>query len=154
ARDGQGDDGENAAPVMPTPHRPPPASGAPRRPSIRLRPPGRKSPARHVTRAPLSVTRRGLGLWRAHTEPRSFFLTQSRGERGGGPGRSAFRATPNVPRPDPRSYWMWFLPVGSLLIPRRRVPGEAGFTPRTPTRPERTTTSQDPGSRSAVSAEP
>src|SRR5690606_30598572 len=30
---------------------------------------------------------------------------------------------------------MWFLPVGSVLIPPRRVPGEAGFTPRTLTRP-------------------
>src|SRR5690606_31897813 len=47
---------------------------------------------------------------------------------------------------------MWFPPVESLLIPPRSLPGEAGFTPRTLTRPEQTTTSQDPGSRRAVSA--
>ncbi len=31
---------------------------------------------------------------------------------------------------------MWFLPVGSWLIPLRRLPGEAGSTPRSLTRPE------------------
>src|SRR5690606_24104981 len=49
---------------------------------------------------------------------------------------------------------MWFLPVGSRLIPPRRVPGEAGFAPRTRTRPAQTTTNQDPGSRRAVCATP
>src|SRR5690606_30886645 len=42
---------------------------------------------------------------------------------------------------------MWFLPVGCEFIPPRRVPGEAGATPRAPTRPERTTTARGPGTR-------
>src|SRR5690554_5785717 len=49
---------------------------------------------------------------------------------------------------------MWFLPVGSRLIPPWMLPGEAGFTPRTLTRPEQTTSSQDPETRRAVSAAP
>src|SRR5690554_5812822 len=49
---------------------------------------------------------------------------------------------------------MWFLPVGSRLIPPWMMPGEAGFTPRTLTRPEQTTPSQDPETRRAVSAAP
>src|SRR5690606_27864850 len=47
---------------------------------------------------------------------------------------------------------MWFLPVGSWLIPPGSLPGEAGFTPRTLTRPAQATTSQDPRLRRAVSA--
>ncbi len=39
---------------------------------------------------------------------------------------------------------LWFLPAGSRLIPPRSLPGEAGFTPRTLTRPEQTTTPRDP----------
>src|SRR5690606_28864022 len=58
------------------------------------------------------------------------------------PGRAAVGATPNVPRPDPGSCLLWFLPVGSRLIPPGSLPGEAGFTPRTLTRPAQTTTSQ------------
>src|SRR5690606_7859299 len=49
---------------------------------------------------------------------------------------------------------MWFLPAGARLIPPRRVPGEAGSTPRTPTRREQTTTYQDPEVRREVSAAP
>src|SRR5690606_37428179 len=79
----------------------------------------------------------------AHAEPRSFFLTRSRGERGGVPGRAAFFVSPSLPRPDPRSCCLWFLPVGSRLIPPGSLPGEGGFTPRTLTRPERTTPSRD-----------
>src|SRR5690606_984637 len=52
------------------------------------------------------------------------------------PGRAPLVAEPSVPRPDPRSCCMWFLPVGSMLIPPRMLPGEAGSTPRTLPRPE------------------
>src|SRR5690606_13894865 len=60
------------------------------------------------------------------------------------PGRAAFVSEQNLPRPDPRSCRTWFLPVESMLIPPRSVPGEASSTPRTQTRPEQTTTLQDP----------
>src|SRR5690606_1949467 len=60
------------------------------------------------------------------------------------PAWAAFVVEPSVPRPDQRSYSMWFLPVGSRLIPSRRVAGEAGSTPWTLTRSDQTTTSQDP----------
>src|SRR5690606_12085502 len=49
---------------------------------------------------------------------------------------------------------MWCLPVGSMLIPPGRLPGEAGFTPRTVPRPEQTTTSRNPGTRREDSAAP
>src|SRR5690606_10395144 len=70
------------------------------------------------------------------------------------PGRAPLVAEPSVPRPDPRSCCMWFLPVGSMLIPPRMLPGEAGSTPRTLTRPEQTTTSRDPRIRREGSAAP
>src|SRR5690606_41822506 len=39
---------------------------------------------------------------------------------------------------------MWFLPGGSMLIPLRRAPGEAGSSPRTLTHPEQATKSRNP----------
>src|SRR5690606_6391114 len=103
--------------------------------SMRFAPPRPPRPPRlRLTRSPLE----------AHTEPRSFF---SRGDAESAellPGRAAFGATPNLPRPDQRPCCMWFLPVGSRLNPPRYLPGEADSTPRTLTRPERTTTSKDP----------
>src|SRR5690606_23362062 len=62
--------------------------------------------------------RRGVS---SHTEPRR---ARSR--------RAAFVVDPRVPRPDPRSCWAWFLPVGSRLSPSGRAPGEASFTTRAP----------------------
>src|SRR5690606_36147721 len=47
---------------------------------------------------------------------------------------------------------MWFLPVGSQLIPPENGPGEASSTPRTLTRPEQTTISPNHRGRRDVSA--
>src|SRR5690606_31315593 len=76
------------------------------------------------------------------------------GLRGRGGGVTRSRGAAEVCRPAQRSSWgrtflarinvhdpLWLFPVGSLLIPPRRRPGEARFTPRTPTRPARTTAS-------------
>src|SRR5690606_21690555 len=65
-------------------------------------------------------------------------LTQSRGvpshaetrrSRSESRGRAAFVVRPSVPRPEQRSCWMWFLPVGSQLIPPENGPERGKLHP-------------------------
>src|SRR5690606_33695856 len=110
------------------------------------------APAPSLARGALSSTQR----------MRSHQLTQRRGaaEEVAGPGcvrRDSERSSPG----STFTCCMWFLPVGSTLIPLRSVPAliplrsvpdEAGSTPRAPARPDQTTPSRGPKTRREVSA--